>query len=50
VLALIAAFALATGISELVGAIGGEKLLERKAKKTFAPPAANPKSTAQPSH
>ena len=33
VLALIAAFALVTGISELVVAIGGEKLLERKAKK-----------------
>ena len=32
VLALIAAFALVTGISELVVAIGGEKLLERKAK------------------
>ena len=29
-LALIAAFALVTGISELVVAIGGEKLLERK--------------------
>ena len=38
VLALIAAFALVTGVSELVVAIGGEKLLERKAKKTFAPP------------
>ena len=38
VLALIAAFALVTGISELVVAIGGEKLLERKAKKAFAPP------------
>ena len=35
VLALIAAFALVTGISELVVAIGGEKLLERKAKKHF---------------
>ena len=35
VLGLIAAFALVTGISELVVAIGGEKLLERKAK-TFA--------------
>ena len=35
VLALIAAFALVTGISELVVAIGGEKLLERKVK-TFA--------------
>ena len=36
VLALIAAFALVTGISELVVAIGGEKLLERKVK-TLAP-------------
>ena len=50
VLALIAAFALVTGISELVVAIGGEKLLERKAKKTFAPPAAQRKTTPQPSH
>src|SRR4249920_800918 len=32
VLALIAAFALVTGVSELVVAIGGEKVLERKAK------------------
>jgi uncharacterized membrane protein HdeD (DUF308 family) len=45
VLALIAAFALVTGLSELVVAIGGEKLLERKAKKTFAR-----KTTVQPSH
>jgi uncharacterized membrane protein HdeD (DUF308 family) len=50
VLALIAAFALVTGVSELVLAIGGEKLLERKAKKTLAPPAAKPKTTPQPSH
>jgi uncharacterized membrane protein HdeD (DUF308 family) len=49
VLALIAAFALVTGVSELVVAIGGEKLLERKAKKTFAPPRA-PATTPQPSH
>ena len=49
VLALIAAFALVTGISELVVAIGGEKLLERKVK-TFAPPRRSPKTTPQPSH
>jgi uncharacterized membrane protein HdeD (DUF308 family) len=47
VLALIAAFALVTGVAELVVAIGGEKLVERKAKKAFAPSA---KTTAQPSH
>jgi uncharacterized membrane protein HdeD (DUF308 family) len=49
VLALIAAFALVTGISELVVAIGGEKLLERKVK-TFAPPRKPVKTTPQPSH
>ena len=49
VLALIAAFGLVTGISELVVAIGGEKLLERKAKKAFAPPTQR-KTTPQPSH
>jgi hypothetical protein len=49
VLALIAAFALVTGISELVVAIGGEKLLERKAK-TFAPPRRSLKTTAEPTH
>jgi uncharacterized membrane protein HdeD (DUF308 family) len=49
VLALIAAFALVTGIGELVAAIGGEKLLERKAK-TFAPPRTSSKRTTQPSH
>jgi uncharacterized membrane protein HdeD (DUF308 family) len=49
VLALIAAFALVTGVTELVVAIGGEKLLERKAKKTFAPPRTS-KTTPQPSH
>jgi len=49
VLALIAAFALVTGISELVVAIGGEKLLERKAK-TFAPPRRSLKTTPEPSH
>jgi uncharacterized membrane protein HdeD (DUF308 family) len=45
VLALIGAFALVTGVSELVVAIGGMKLLERKVKKTFAP-----KPTPQASH
>jgi uncharacterized membrane protein HdeD (DUF308 family) len=50
VLALIAAFALVTGISELVVAIGGEKLLERKAKKIFAPLRTSPKTTPEPSH
>jgi uncharacterized membrane protein HdeD (DUF308 family) len=50
VLALIAAFALVTGVTELVVAIGGEKLLERKAKKAFAPPRRPTKTTPQPSH
>jgi uncharacterized membrane protein HdeD (DUF308 family) len=50
VLALIAAFALVTGISELVVAIGGEKLLERKATKIFAPLRTSPKTTPEPSH
>jgi uncharacterized membrane protein HdeD (DUF308 family) len=45
VLALIAAFALVTGLSELVVAIGGRRLLERTMKKTF-----RPKATPQPSH
>ncbi len=50
VLALIAAFALVTGVTELVVAIGGAKLLERKAKKTFSKPPAKLKPTPQPSH
>jgi uncharacterized membrane protein HdeD (DUF308 family) len=50
VLALIAAFALVTGVTELVVAIGGEKLLVRKVKKTFAPPRTPAKTTPQPSH
>jgi uncharacterized membrane protein HdeD (DUF308 family) len=50
VLALIGAFALVTGVSELVVAIGGGKLLERKAKETFAPPRTSTKTTPQPSH
>jgi uncharacterized membrane protein HdeD (DUF308 family) len=37
VLALIAAFALVTGIGELVVAIGGQKLLERNVKTTLEP-------------
>ena len=49
VLALIAAFALVTGISELVVAIGGEKLLEQAAKKV-APPRTSPTTTPEPSH
>jgi uncharacterized membrane protein HdeD (DUF308 family) len=36
-LALIAAFALITGITEVVVAIGGERLLESGLKRTFAP-------------
>jgi hypothetical protein len=49
VLALIAAFALVTGITELVVAISGEKLLERKTK-ALAPPRTSTKTTPQPSH
>jgi uncharacterized membrane protein HdeD (DUF308 family) len=45
VLALIAAFALVIGVSELVIAIGGKALLERKAKQKFGP-----KNTPQTSH
>jgi uncharacterized membrane protein HdeD (DUF308 family) len=45
VLALIAAFALVIGVSELVIAIGGKELLERKAKQKFGP-----KTTPQTSH
>jgi uncharacterized membrane protein HdeD (DUF308 family) len=36
-LALIAAFALVTGITELVVAIGGKRLVESDLKRTFAP-------------
>lgn len=49
VLALIAAFALVTGVTELVVSIGGEKLLERKAN-AFARPRMSAKTTPQPSH
>jgi uncharacterized membrane protein HdeD (DUF308 family) len=45
VLALISAFALVVGVTELVVAIGGKEILERKAKQTFGP-----KTTPQPSH
>jgi uncharacterized membrane protein HdeD (DUF308 family) len=48
VLGLIAAFALVTGISELVASIAGEKLLERRVK-TFASQRQSPK-TPEPSH
>jgi uncharacterized membrane protein HdeD (DUF308 family) len=48
VLGLIAAFALVAGISELVVAIGGEKLLERQAKR-FASPQRSLKTTPEPS-
>jgi uncharacterized membrane protein HdeD (DUF308 family) len=44
-LALIAAFALVTGVSELLVALAGKQLLERKAKATF-----RLRATAQPSH
>jgi uncharacterized membrane protein HdeD (DUF308 family) len=47
VLALIAAFALVVGVTELVVAIGGKQLVERKAKQKFAP---TKKTTPQPSH
>ena len=48
VLALVAAFALVTGIGELVVAIGGAKLLERKVN-TFAPSRMSLKTTPAPS-
>jgi len=37
VLSLIAAFALVTGITELVVAIGGKRIVERRAKRTLTP-------------
>jgi uncharacterized membrane protein HdeD (DUF308 family) len=49
VLSLIAAFALVTGMSELIAAIGGEKLLQRKLK-TLAPPRRSQRTTTEPSH
>ena len=50
VLALIAAFALVTGVTELVVSVGGEKLLERKAKKALAPPRRSTRTTPVHSH
>lgn len=53
VLALIAAFFLITGVSELVLAVGGKKLVERQITKAFTPklPASpTQKRTPQPSH
>jgi uncharacterized membrane protein HdeD (DUF308 family) len=51
VLALIAAFALVTGVSELVVAIGGKKLVERQARKVFeVKDTPRPKATPQASH
>lgn len=52
VLALIAAFFLITGLSQLVLAIGGKKLVERSIEKEFAPrtPSSTHKQTPQPSH
>jgi uncharacterized membrane protein HdeD (DUF308 family) len=50
VLALIAAFALVTGVTELVVAIGGEKLLERKVTKTFSKAPEQLKTTPHPTH
>ena len=41
-LALIAAFALVSGITELVVAIGGKRLVESDLKRTFAAPKAQP--------
>ena len=46
-LALIAAFALVSGITELVVAIGGKRLVESNLKRAFAPPR---QSKAQPSN
>jgi hypothetical protein len=44
-LALIAAFALITGITELVVAIGGERLVGAPLKRAFAPPRPKPQAT-----
>ncbi len=41
-LALIAAFALVTGITELVVAVGGTRLVESDLKRAFTPPKAHP--------
>src|SRR5581483_1484044 len=51
VLALIAAFALVTGVSELVVSIGGKKLVEWRLQKLVkSKGTARPKPTAQASH
>jgi len=51
VLALIAAFALVTGVTELVIAIRGDKLLERKVKELLTPRSGpRPKPTVRVSH
>jgi len=44
-LALIAAFALVTGITEVVVAIGGRRLVESDLKHLFAPPRPKPQAT-----
>jgi uncharacterized membrane protein HdeD (DUF308 family) len=44
-LALIAAFALITGITELVVTIGGERLVDAQLKRAFAPPRPKPQAT-----
>jgi hypothetical protein len=41
-LALIAAFALITGITEVVVAIGGKRPVDAQLKHAFAPPKAHP--------
>jgi uncharacterized membrane protein HdeD (DUF308 family) len=52
VLALIAAFFLITGLTQLVLAIGGKQLVERRLTKELAPraPSTTHKQTPQPSH
>jgi uncharacterized membrane protein HdeD (DUF308 family) len=50
VLALIAAFALVTGVTELVVAIGGQKIVERKLNKKLNSPRPTQARRAQPSH
>jgi uncharacterized membrane protein HdeD (DUF308 family) len=45
-LALIAAFALVTGVSELVVAIGGKRLLERDIKRTLEQARPKPRSAS----
>jgi len=48
-LALIAAFALVSGISELVVAIGGKRLVESSLKQGFAPSSRRTSRTPQAS-